>query len=284
MKIFLNGKFVSREEAKISVFDHGLLYGDGVFEGIRVYGGMPFRLSEHVERLYKSAKAIMLEAPFARDEMENLIMKTSEMNDIKEGYIRVVVTRGEGDLGLDPVKCPSPSVFIIADEISLYPEQLYEKGIEIVTVPVQRTSPTMLEPRIKSLNYLNNIMAKLHANNAGKPEALMINSDGYIVECSGENIFIVEGKNLFTPPAHLGILEGITRAAVMEIAPSCGCRVSEECLTLYDVYNADECFLTGSAAEIVPVVEVDGRKISSGLPGKETGQLIKKFRELTRRA
>ncbi len=280
LKIFLNGEFVEREDARISVFDHGLLYGDGVFEGIRSYGGRPFKLREHVERLYKSAKVLMLVIPYEKEEMSDIIINTLKKNNIEEGYARVVVTRGEGDLGLDPRKCPKASVFVIADSIMLYSEELCKKGIEVVTVPMLRTAPSMLDPRVKSLNYLNNIMAKIHANNAGKPEALMLNADGYVVECSGENVFIVRDSCLVTPPSYLGSLEGITRGTVMDIAGEIGLGASEECITLYDMYNADECFLTGSAAEIVPVSHVDGREISGGECGAVTRKLIEKFREL----
>lgn len=284
LKIFLDGEFVNREDAKISVFDHGLLYGDGVFEGIRSYGGRPFKLREHVERLYKSAKVLMLKIPYGQEELADIIIKTLKENNIEEGYARVVVTRGVGDLGLDPLKCPKASVFVIADSIALYPEEMYKKGIEVVTSPVLRISPSMLDARVKSLNYLNNIMAKIHANNAGSPEALMLNSDGYVVECSGENVFVVKGGVLITPPAYLGSLEGITRETVMELAAGIGMSVSEECITLYDIYNADEVFLTGSAAEIVPVSSVDGREISSGESGPVTRQLIGKFREYVLKA
>ncbi len=279
LKIFLNGDFVDKQDAKISVFDHGLLYGDGVFEGIRSYGGKLFKLEEHVRRLFMSAKVIKLSMPFSEEGMAEIIKNTLKENNILDGYVRVVVTRGEGDLGLDPRKCPRPSVFVIADKISLYPQELYEKGIEVVTVPVQRISPCMLDPRIKSLNYLNNIMAKIHANNAGKPEALMISSEGYVVECSGENVFIARGRSVITPPAYLGSLEGITRDTVMSLAQNMGLEAREACITLYDVYNADEGFLTGSAAEIVPVVDVDGRTIGAGRPGDITKKLISRYRE-----
>jgi branched-chain amino acid aminotransferase len=278
LKIFLNGEFVEKENAKISVFDHGLLYGDGVFEGIRSYGGRPFKLKEHVERLYKSAKVIMLEIPYRQEEMAGIIEKTLNENEIKDGYVRVVVTRGEGDLGLDPLKCPKPSVFVIADSITLYPKELYRKGIEVITVHVKRVSPSMFDPRVKSLNYLNNIMAKIQANNAGKPEALMLDSDGYVIECSGENVFAVRKGAILTPPAYLGSLEGITRQTVIELAVEMGISVSEERITLYDIYTADECFLTGSAAEIVPVSSVDGRMISTGEAGEITKKLISAFR------
>ncbi len=284
LKIFLNGEYVEKKDAKVSVFDHGLLYGDGVFEGIRSYAGKPFKLAEHVDRLFKSAKVLMLSIPYTRDEMSGIIIRTLEENGIEEGYVRVIVTRGPGDLGLDPRKCPKPSVIVIADEIALYPEEMYKKGIGVVTVPVQRIAPSMLDPRVKSLNYLNNIMAKMHATNAGKPEAMMVSSDGYIVECSGENVFLVSGTSLITPPVYLGSLEGITRDTVMELASGMGMEVAERCVTLYDAYNADECFLTGSAAEIVPVYEVDGRQIADGKPGKSTLALIEAYRRRVRGA
>ncbi len=281
-KIYLDGKFVRRSAAKVSVFDHGLLYGDGVFEGIRAYAGKVFKLREHVDRLYMSARAIMLEIPIKEGEMGNIILKTLRENSIEDGYVRVVVTRGEGDLGLDPRKCPHPCIFVIADKIKLYADELYKEGIEIVTVSTKRNIPSALDPRIKSLNYLNNIMAKIEAVNAGMIEALMLSGDGYVTECSGDNIFILTGKRLVTPPPSVGILEGITRNVVMELAGQEGTEVREEIFTLYDVYNADECFLTGTAAEIIPVIKVDGRIIGTGKPGHRTSSLIEKFRELTR--
>lgn len=280
-RIYLDGKFVTRNEAKVSVFDHGLLYGDGVFEGIRAYGAKVFRLREHVERLYKSAKAIMLEIPMDKTSMEKTIIKTLRENGLEDGYVRVVVTRGEGDLGLDPQKCPRPSVIMIADKIALYEDELTRNGIEVITVASQRSLPIILDPRIKSLNYLNNIMAKIEAANAGVTEALMVTREGFVAECSGENIFIVTKGVFVTPPAFLGILEGITRNVVMELARAGGSEAREEIFTRYDVYNADECFVTGTAAEIVPVVKVDGRTIGSGKPGSATLSLVKKFRELT---
>ncbi len=280
-KIYLDGKFVTRNEAKVSVFDHGLLYGDGVFEGIRAYGGKVFKLREHVERLYKSAKAIMLEVPMDRAEMEQTVLNTLRKNGIEDGYVRVVVTRGEGDLGLDPQKCPRPSVIVIADKIALYGNELTGNGIEIVTVATQRSLPAVLDPRVKSLNYLNNIMAKIEATNAGVMEALMVTREGFVAECSGENIFIVTNGVFLTPPVSMGILEGITRDVVIELARAGGYESREEIFTRYDVYNADECFVTGTAAEIIPVVKVDGRTIGSGKPGSVTLSLVKKFRELT---
>ena len=280
-KIYLDGKFVTRNEAKVSVFDHGLLYGDGVFEGIRAYGGKVFKLREHVERLYKSAKAIMLEIPMDSVKMEETVLNTLRENGIEDGYVRVVVTRGEGDLGLDPQKCPRASVIVIADKIALYGDELTENGIEIVTVATQRNLPAVLDPRVKSLNYLNNIMAKIEATNAGVMEALMVTREGYVAECTGDNLFIVTNGVFLTPPVSMGILEGITRNVVIELARAGGSEAREEIFTRYDVYNSDECFVTGTAAEIVPVVKVDGRVIGKGKPGSATLSLVKKFRKLT---
>jgi branched-chain amino acid aminotransferase len=280
-KIYLDGKFVTRNEAKVSVFDHGLLYGDGVFEGIRAYGGKVFKLREHVDRLYKSAKAIMLEIPMDSAKMEETVLNTLRENGIKDGYVRVVVTRGEGDLGLDPQKCPRASVIVIADKIALYGDKLTENGIEIVTVATQRNLPAVLDPRVKSLNYLNNIMAKIEATNAGVMEALMVTREGYAAECTGDNIFIVTDGVFLTPPVSMGILEGITRNVVMELVRAGGSEARGEIFTRYDVYNSDECFVTGTAAEIIPVVKVDGRTIGKGKPGSATLSLIKKFRKLT---
>lgn len=278
-KIYLNGKFVTRSEAKLSVYDHGLLYGDGVFEGIRVYGRKVFKLKEHIDRLYRSAKAIMLEIPVDKSEMSEIILGTLRENNPKDGYVRVLVTRGEGDLGLDPRKCSHPSIVVIADKIQLYPDEVYKNGIEIVTVVTQRNLPGALDPRIKSLNYLNNIMAKIEATNAGMTEAIMLTGKGYVVECSGDNIFIVAKNTLITPPASAGALDGITRNVVMEIAHGVY-ETCEKLFALYDLYNAEECFLTGTAAEIVPVVKVDGRTVGNGKPGSVTSFLIEKFREL----
>lgn len=282
MKVFINGELVEKEEAKVSVFDHGFLYGDGVFEGIRAYNGLIFRLRQHLERLYRSAHTIMLEIPMGMDELQTAIIKTLRANNLKDAYIRLIVSRGEGDLGLDPRKCKNPNVIIITDEIALYPQELYEKGLEIITVPTRRNIPEGVNPQIKSLNYLNNILAKIEAINCGYEEAIMLNNEGYVVECTGDNIFIYKDGKLITPPIYLGALDGITRRAVMELAERRGIEVREEVLTRYDLYNAEECFLTGTAAEIVPVVKIDGRKIGVGKPGKVTLQLIGDFRELTK--
>lgn len=281
MLIYLDGKFVPKEEAKISVFDHGLLYGDGVFEGIRSYRGRVFRLDEHLERIYDSARAIMLEIPLSISEIEEVLLETLRRNNLHDAYIRLVVTRGVGDLGLDPAKCPKPTVFIITDKITLYPQEHYENGLEIVTVATRRNIPDAINPRIKSLNYLNNILAKLEGKQAGALEALMLNREGYVVECTGDNIFIVKNGALITPPKSVGILEGVTRNAVMELARDMGIGVREETFTLYEVYIADECFLTGTAAEIIPVVKIDQRKIGNGKPGKMTKKLATAFKQLT---
>ncbi|TET42840.1 MAG: branched-chain-amino-acid transaminase, partial [Elusimicrobia bacterium] len=264
-KIYLNGKLVPREDARISVFDHGLLYGDGVFEGIRAYDGRVFRLSQHLDRLYDSARAIALKIPLTKKEMEEAVIQTLRANSLKNGYIRLVVTRGEGDLGLDPRNCGKPAVFIIADKIELYPEEWYKKGLELVIVATKRNIPEAIDPGIKSLNYLNNILAKIEAGLQNMPEAVMLNREGYVAECTGDNIFIVEENVLITPPFYVGILAGITRQAVMELArEKLGFLVKEEAFTRFHLYNADECFLTGTAAEVIPVVKIDGRKIAEG--------------------
>jgi branched-chain amino acid aminotransferase len=281
-QIYISGKFVPQEEAKISVFDHGLLYGDGVFEGLRAYGGMVFRLAEHIVRLYESAKAIWLEIPMSQKEMIDAVNEAVRINKIDDGYIRLVVTRGAGTLGLDPNRCSNPQVIIIADAISLYPKELYEQGLEIVTVSVQRTHPAALNPRIKSLNYLNNILAKIEGLQAGCIEALMLNHKGEVAECTGDNIFLVRGGVLSTPPVDAGILAGVTREAVIELAREAGIEVREVPLTKHDVYIADECFLTGTAAEVIAVVKVDSRAIGTGKPGPVTRDLNERFKTLTR--
>lgn len=282
LQVYIDGQFYAKEDAKISVYDHGLLYGDGVFEGIRSYGGKVFRMEAHLARLWNSAKAILLNIPMSRDEMARAIEKTLAANSIQDGYIRVVVTRGSGSLGLDPNRCSHPQVIIITDYISLYPEELYRKGLEIVTVSVARNHPAALNPRIKSLNYLNNILAKIEGIQAGCVEALMLNCKGEVAECTGDNLFLVRGGELLTPSLESGILEGITRDAVIELARAAGIAVHEIPLTKHDVYIADECFLTGTAAEVVPVVKVDSRVIGCGVPGPITRDLIERFHKLTR--
>ncbi|OOP56666.1 MAG: branched-chain amino acid aminotransferase [Candidatus Brocadia carolinensis] len=282
LKIYLNGQILPQEDAKISVFDHGLLYGDGVFEGIRAYNGKIFMLQQHMDRLYDSAKAIALKIPITKEEMAEAMEKTMAANNMTESYIRLVVTRGVGKLGLDPNKCATPQIIIITDTIELYSKALYEKGLDIVTVTTIRNHFSALDPKIKSLNYLNNILAKLESLEAGAGEALMLNKDGYVAECAGDNIFILKDNVLLTPPANAGILIGITRNVVMELAAKKGIQVREYLMTRYDVYIADECFLTGTAAEIIPVVKIDGRVIGNGKPGKVTLELLQWYRDLTR--
>jgi branched-chain amino acid aminotransferase len=282
LKIYINGTLYDKEDAKISVYDHGLLYGDGVFEGIRSYGGKVFRLQAHLDRLWDSAKAIWLTIPISKEQMTAAIEQTLAVNGISDGYIRVVVTRGEGTLGLDPNHCGTPQIVIITDRIALYPEEYYRKGLQLVTANTPRVHPAALSPRIKSLNYLNNIMAKIEGLQAGCPEALMLNHKGEVAECTGDNIFLVRQGRLLTPPNDAGILAGITRAAVIELARQDGIAVAEVPLTKYDVYVADECFLTGTAAEVVPVVKVDSRTIGDGTPGRVTRRLSERFHQLTR--
>jgi branched-chain amino acid aminotransferase len=282
LQVYISGRLYDKEDAKISVYDHGLLYGDGVFEGLRSYSGRVFRLEEHLGRLWDSAKAIRLEIPMSRDAMAKAVNDTLASNGITDGYIRLVVTRGSGSLGLDPNRTSNPQVIIITDHISLYPKELYEKGLEIVTVSTLRNHPAALSPRIKSLNYLNNILAKIEGLQAGCSEALMLNHKGEVAECTGDNIFLVRNRELLTPPIDAGILEGITRDAVMDLASEVGIMVRESSLTKHDVYIADECFLTGTAAEVIPVVKVDSRVIGNGEPGPITRDLIKRFHQLTR--
>ncbi|MFA5144610.1 MAG: branched-chain-amino-acid transaminase [Candidatus Omnitrophota bacterium] len=283
MKIYINGKFYEKNKAKISVFDHGLLYGDGVFEGIRSYNRLVFKLKEHIDRLFESAQSIMLKIPLTRGQMIKAVVAALKANNLKDAYIRLIVTRGEGDLGLDPRKCTGgATVIIIADKIALYPEKLYKEGLRIITVPTIRNLPEALNPQIKSLNYLNNILAKIEAGNAGFDEAIMLDSLGYVAECTGDNIFIVKRDHLYTPPQCMGTLRGITRDAVLEISRNNGIPVHEHVITRHEVYISDECFLTGTAAEIIPVVNVDGRVIGTGKPGKLTLDIMKKFKELTK--
>ncbi len=282
LTVYLDGDFVPAEEAKVSVFDHGLLYGDGVFEGIRFYNDRVFKLDEHLQRLYDSAKAIRMEIPLEVKEFEEVILETIRRNNLHDGYIRAVVTRGPGDLGLDPDKCSEPFVFVITASIVLYPDEFYENGLSVITVPTRRNVPEALNPRIKSLNYLNNILAKIEAKNANVIEAIMLNNDGYVVECTGDNIFIVKNEVVSTPPTYIGALAGVTRNAVMDLARDMGLKVVEEIFNRYEVYIADECFLTGTAAEVIPVVKVDGRTIGDGKPGRITRELKGRFGELTR--
>jgi len=279
LKVYINGQLYDKEKAMVSVFDHGLLYGDGVFEGIRAYHGKVFKLEAHIERLFSSAKAIMLEIPMTRQQVAEAIVNTLKVNGLSDAYIRVVVTRGVGTLGLDPRKCSHPQVIIITDAIALYPEEYYEKGLDIITGATRRTDPSALNPRIKSLNYLNNILARIEGTNAGVMEVLMLNSQGFVAECTGDNIFTVKNGDLYTPPVSAGILIGVTRMVVIEIATKAGYKVYEPNMTLYDIHNADECFLTGTAAEIIPVVKLDGRHIGDGKPGPVTKELLRLFRQ-----
>ena len=282
MKVYIDGRLVDKKDALISVFDHGLLYGDGVFEGIRAYDCLVFRLKEHIERLYKSAAAIQLKIPMDRQAMIGAVIQTLKANALKDAYIRLVITRGSGDLGLDPRKCGKPTVFIITDKIALYPEKFYREGLEIITAATRRNLVTALNPRIKSLNYLNNILAKIDALEAGVEEAIMLTHEEYVAECTGDNIFIVKEGQLIAPPPEVGALEGITRDIVISIAEKLDIKFSEKLIRMNDVYGADEVFLTGTAAEIIPVTAVDKRKINGGKPGNITINLTREFKKLTR--
>ena len=281
MKIYIDEKYYDQKDAKISVFDHGLLYGDGIFEGIRAYNGRVFKLTEHIDRLFCSAKAILLKIPLSHGEIVRAVVETCRRNKIRDGYIRLVVTRGAGTLGLNPNRCKNPSIIIIADKIQLYPAELYERGMEIITVPTTRNLHSALNPAIKSLNYLNNILAKIEANNAGCEEAIMLNAEGFVSECTGDNIVIVKAGQILTPPLSAGALYGITRGVVIELAREEGLTVAEPNLTRYDLFNADECFLTGTGAELIPIVKIDGRVIGAGKPGPITRRLVDKYHALT---
>ncbi|CAG9610753.1 Branched-chain-amino-acid aminotransferase [Pseudoneobacillus rhizosphaerae] len=278
--IFLSGKFVKKEEAVVSVYDHGFLYGDGVFEGIRVYSGNVFRLENHLKRLYESAHSIMLTIPYTLEEMTQIIVETVRINELQSAYIRVVVSRGQGNLGLDPSSCSMPRVIVIAEELTLYPKELYERGLKVGSVATRRNRPDVLSPQIKSLNYLNNILVKLEANQAGVDEALMLNDQGYVTEGSADNIFIIKNGIIYTPPVYLGALEGITRNAIIELARTNGYELKEQPFTRHDVYIADEVFLTGTAVEVIAVNEVDTRQIKDGKPGPITTHLLNEFRKL----
>jgi branched-chain amino acid aminotransferase len=282
MKIFLDGRYYDERTAKISVFDHGLLYGDGVFEGIRAYHGRVFKLKEHIDRLFCSAKAILLTIPMSHADIMRAVVETCRRNRVRDGYIRLLVTRGVGTLGLNPNRCKRGSVVIIAGKIQLYPPEFYERGMAIITVPTTRNLHSAVNPAIKSLNYLNNILAKIEANNAGCEEAIMLNAEGFVAECTGDNIFIVREGELLTPPLSAGALYGITRRVVIDLAQEAGHKVSEPNLTRYDLFNADECFVTGTGAEIVPIVKIDGRVIGRGKPGKVTRKLVSQYHALTK--
>jgi branched-chain amino acid aminotransferase len=277
--VYVNGEYVLKDDAKISVYDHGFLYGDGVFEGIRVYDGNVYRLDEHLQRLYESAQSIMLNIPHTKEELTAIIVETLQKNKYRDAYIRLVVSRGKGNLGLDPFTCERPGVIVIAEQLALFPKKLYETGLEIITVASRRNRPDVLSPKVKSLNYLNNILVKIEASLAGVSEALMLNDQGYVAEGSADNVFIVKGNTLKTPPGYLGALEGITRNAIVEIAHELGYKMVEEPFTRHDVYVADEVFLTGTAAEVIAVVKVDGRVIGNGTPGDHTNKLLRAFRK-----
>lgn len=281
MKIYIDGEFYDQSEARISVFDHGLLYGDGIFEGIRFYNKRVFRLDEHLNRLFDSARAIALLPPWSREQIAEATLETIRRNELSDGYVRLVITRGVGDLGLSPNKCPKPTIFIIASKITLYPEEMYQNGLVLVTCATRRVAHGALSPMVKSLNYLNNIMAKIEAMNAGAGEGVLLNEEGYVSECTGDNIFVVKNGRIATPPISSGALAGVTRGVVFEMAAELGLSLTEPDLTRYDIYTADECFLTGTAAEIIPAVEYDSRPIGNGRPGPVTQRLIARFRELT---
>ena len=279
MEVYIDGKFYAKADAKISVFDHGFLYGDGIFEGIRLYQGNVFRLDEHLERLEMSAKALCLQMPWSRKEISDIVCESCRRNKLSDGYIRLVVSRGFGDLGLSPKNCPTPSIVCIADNIKLYPEELYTSGMKIITAPTRRVSPAALPPMIKSLNYLNNILAKMEAQQHGFHECLMLNEQGFVAECTGDNVFLIHKGKLITPASHAGALIGITRQVALEIAATLKIPTIETNITRYDVWNADECFLTGTAAEVIPVIEVDARTIGSGKPGPITAKFLTEFRK-----
>ncbi len=280
IKVYIDGSFYSKEDAKISVFDHGFLYGDGVFEGIRVYNSSIFKFKEHLDRLYESAHTLLIDVPLSKEEMQSAVIETLKINSITDGYIRLIVSRGIGDLGLSPEKCPKASVVIIADNIVLYPDEYYREGLAIITVPTVRNHLNALNPAVKSLNYLNNIMAKIEATNCGYKEAIMLNSDGTVAECTGDNVFMLKNGLLSTPPQYTGSLKGITRNTIIELAGKMGIRFSENIITRHDLYNADEVFLTGTAAEIIPVIKIDGRVIGTGVSGELTLKFIEEFRKI----
>ena len=280
--IYINGEFYTKENAKISVFDHGVLYGDGIFEGIRLYDEVIFKCKEHMDRLYDVAKAIMLDIPISKVEMAEVVAETCRKNKLTNGYIRLLVTRGDGDLSLNPLACSKPNIICIAGTIKLYTEEMYQNGVKVITAVQRRNKATILDPQIKSLNYLNNVLGKMEANRAGAGEAIMLDHDGIVAECTADNIFIIKDNVIYTPPIHVGILDGITRRTIMDIARQLNMEVYEKEFTLFNVYNADECFLTGSGAEIIAVSEADGRKISEGKEGAITKKLREEFKKITK--
>lgn len=282
MKIFLDGKFVDESQATISVFDHGLLYGDGIFEGIRAYNGKVFRLDDHIDRLYMAATAVCLDIPYTKEEMAKIVVESCKINNLNDCYIRLVITRGKGDLGISPTKCPKSCVICIATGIALYTKEMYENGIAVITAMQRRNKPSTIDPQIKSLNYLNNILAKMEANRVGAPEAIMLNHDGIVCEATGDNIFIVKDSVVYTPPIFVGCLDGITRKVIIELCEKLKLKLVEKEFTLFNAYNADECFLTGTAAEAIAVTSIDGRKIGTGKCGAVTAKLLNAFREYTK--
>ncbi len=282
LQIYIDGEFFDQANAKVSVFDHGLLYGDGVFEGIRFYNGRVFRMEAHMDRLWESARSICLEIPISREAMDEALLETIRRNNLREGYVRLIVTRGVGNLGLNPAQCERASIIIIASTVALYPEEMYRNGLTVVTVPTRRMGPATLNPAIKSLNYLNNVLARIEANLAKADEALMLNDAGNIAECTADNVFIVKHGQIMTPPITAGALRGITRSVVFDIARELDIKISEPELTRHDLYIADEAFLTGTAAEVIPMIKADGRTIGAGKPGPITKRTIARFRELTR--
>jgi branched-chain amino acid aminotransferase len=282
LQIYIDGEFFDQADAKVSVFDHGLLYGDGVFEGIRFYNGRVFRMEAHMDRLWESARSICIEIPISREEMDEALLETIRQNDLRDGYVRLIVTRGVGNLGLNPVHCKRPSVIIIASTVALYSEEVFRRGLTVVTVATRRMGPATLNPAIKSLNYLNNVLARIEANLANADEALMLNDAGNIAECTADNVFVVKRGQIMTPPITAGALRGITRSVVFDIAAELDIKISEPDLTRHDLYIADEAFLTGTAAEVIPMIKVDGRTIGDGKPGPITQRTIARFRELTR--
>ncbi len=284
MKIFLDGKFVDESQAVVSVFDHGVLYGDGIFEGIRAYNGRVFRLGEHVDRFFMAAKAIDLKLDYTKEEIAQIVIDSCKINDHKNCYIRLVATRGKGDLGISPTKCPKSSLFCIATSISMYTKEMYENGISIITAVQRRNKPSTIDPQIKSLNYLNNILAKIEANRLNAPEALMLNHDGIVCEATGDNIFIVKDGVVYTPPIFVGCLDGITRKVIIERCKALGLEIHEKEFTLFNVYNADECFLTGTGAEAIAVTSLDGKVIGSGKCGELTAKILESFRAYTQTA
>ncbi len=280
MKVYINGKYYDENDAKVSVFDHGFMYGDGIFEGIRLYNKNVFRLPMHMDRLFRSAKAIMLDLPWTKQEIADAVCDACRTNNLTDGYIRLIISRGKGKLGLSPFTCSDPQLIIIADQIQLYPNETYEKGLKAITVPTRRNSHAALPPMVKSLNYLNNILAKIEAYKLGYQECLLLNNEGYVAECSGDNVFIVFEGKLITPPVSCGSLGGMTRRAVLDVARKLGVEVEEKPLARFDVWTADECFLTGTAAKLIPLVELDGRSIGDGKPGPVTKKLLQGFNEI----